>query len=206
MQGIARYIGEFGYLALFLLVFAEDLGVPVPGETAVIAAGAAAASGQLHPLVAWAVAIAAAILGDNVAYAIGRFGGRPLLERWGRFVRIGPSDLDQAGDLIDRWGGPAILMARFITVVRVVAGLVAGAVRMPWWRFVTWQSAGAVLWAGVMTAVGFYGLRPAKQLLLFAEVHPAVRWVIGAVVIIALAVMALRFAAREDIKHPGTKR
>lgn len=203
MSAIADYLARYGYLALFVLVFVEDLGMPLPGETAVITAGAAAASGALNPLVAWAVATVAAILGDNGAYAIGRYGGRPLLERWGRFVRISPEDIDRAGDFISRYGGPAVFVARFITVVRVVAGLVAGTVRMPWKRFVVWQSAGAVVWAGAMIALGYYGYAPAKHLLVLAETDPLVRLIVGIALVALFTWLALRVAAREDTRHPG---
>jgi membrane protein DedA with SNARE-associated domain len=147
---------NYGYLAVGGLVLLEDFGVPVPGETVLIAAAIYAGAGRLNVVAVGALAFAAAVVGDNIGYVIGRFGGRELALRWGRYVFLTPERLGQAEDFFRRHGGKVVTVARFIEVLRQANGIIAGISRMPWrQRFLPFQMLGAALWVGLWTSVGY---------------------------------------------------
>jgi membrane protein DedA with SNARE-associated domain len=144
-------VGRYGYAALAAAVLLENAGVPVPGETMLLAAAALAARGDLS------IVLAATVVGDNIGFAIGRAGGRPLLERFGRWVFITPERLDVVDRFFDRRGPAAVVAARFIPALRVVGALGAGASRMPWRTFLVFNAIGAVAWASIVTTLGYVG-------------------------------------------------
>jgi len=129
---LTQFVTQYGYFAVAAAVFAENLGIPVPGETAVFIAGAAAAAGKLSVFAVWFVAFIAAVLGDNVGFAIGHFGGKPMFLRYGPRIGISHEDYAATERFFDRYGGPGVLVARFIPVMRVVAAIAAGASGMQW--------------------------------------------------------------------------
>jgi membrane protein DedA with SNARE-associated domain len=144
-------VSHIGYPVLFLLVMAESGGVPVPGETALIAGAVLASRGQLQIELVIALAAAAAITGDNLGYLIGRKGGRWLLERPGRFQRQRRQVLATGEPFFERHGPKAVFFGRFLLGLRVWASWLAGATRMPWSSFVFWNACGGICWA---TAIG----------------------------------------------------
>lgn len=144
---------QIGYAALAAFVFAESAGVPVPGETALIAAGLLAGAGQLSLPVVIAVATAAAILGDNLGYVLGRRGGRALLLRDGRFQRHRRNALQTGDRFFARYGAKTVFFGRWISGVRIVAAVMAGATAMPWRRFVIYNALGAVTWAATVAGI-----------------------------------------------------
>lgn len=189
---LTQFVTNYGYLAVASAVFAENLGLPVPGETAVFIASAAAAAGHLNVFVVWLVAVIAAVIGDNVGFALGHLGGKPLFMRYGPRIGISHESYATTETFFDRYGGPAVLVARFIPVMRVVAAIAAGASGMQWRRFSPWQAVGAVLWAGYATAVGYFGDR---TVLFFKPmlIEEFGRWwpiVIVAIVVLALGIVA----------------
>jgi undecaprenyl-diphosphatase len=138
---------QIGYGALFGLVAAESAGVPLPGETALIAAGLLAGSGHLALPIVIAVGASAAIIGDNVGYLIGRSGGRAVLTR-GRFLKEHRRKAAAKGELFfDRHGAKAVFFGRWISYVRIVAAVLAGASEMPWRKFALYNALGGVSWA-----------------------------------------------------------
>jgi membrane-associated protein len=141
----------FGYPLLFALVGAESSGLPVPGETALLAAAVLAAQGRLSIVLVIVTAAAGAIVGDNVGYLIGRSGLRRVLERPGWFEGRRRSLLREGEEFFARNGGKAVFLARWVTGIRVVIAWLAGAERMPWPRFALWNAAGGIAWA---TSVG----------------------------------------------------
>jgi undecaprenyl-diphosphatase len=158
---------HLGYGALFGLVAAESAGVPVPGETALIAAGLLAGAGKLSLPVVILVAAAAAIIGDNVGYLLGRRGGRTVLLR-GRFLgRHRHKALAKGEAFFARHGSKAVFFGRWVPGVRVVAAVLAGASAMPWRRFLVYNALGAFAWSttvaglaailGPMAAATIYG-------------------------------------------------
>lgn len=145
---------QVGYGALFGLVFAESAGIPLPGETALLGAGLLAGAGQLSLPLVVAVAAAAAILGDNVGYAIGRRGGRALLRRRGGFLARRRAEALVRGEVFfARHGAKTVFIGRWVTGVRVVAAVLAGATAMPWRTFALYNALGAVCWAATVAGI-----------------------------------------------------
>ncbi len=134
----------------------ENAGVPVPGETILLAAGFFAAQGNFYLWTVMAIAAFGAMLGDNTGYAIGHKIGRAALERYGRYLRLTPKRLARLESFFARHGNKTILFARFVAGLRVFAALFAGAARMRWRTFAFYNMAGAVIWAFVITLLGYF--------------------------------------------------
>jgi membrane protein DedA with SNARE-associated domain len=148
-------LNHWGYLAVAAFLFFEDFGVPLPGETLLIAAALYAGAGHLNVFIVGLVAFLAAVAGDNVGYAIGRFGGRGLVERYGKFVFLTGDRLDRAEKFFERHGGKIVVIARFVEGLRQLNGIIAGTMEMHWLRFVMFNALGAALWVGVWTSLGY---------------------------------------------------
>lgn len=141
----------YGYWAVFLIVAAESMGLPLPGEMTLMAASIyAGTSHQLAVTVVILAAIAGAIVGDNAGYLVGRKGGIHLLRRYGRYVRLDEPKLRLAQQLFDRHGGAMVFFGRFLPILRIWAGFLAGAHAMPWRRFLLFNAGGGIVWATVM--------------------------------------------------------
>ena len=156
LNSLASPLEHYGIWAIFLLVLLEDFGIPVPGETVLIAGAIFAGSGQLNIVAVGVTGFIAAVLGDNIGYAIGRFGGRALVERWGKYVFITPERLDRAEAFFKRHGGKIITIARFIEGLRQANGIIAGITDMHWLRFVAFNALGAGLWVGTWVSIGYF--------------------------------------------------
>jgi len=152
---LASVLDHYGYLAVGGFITLEDFGVPVPGETILIAAAAYAGAGRLNIVAVGLVAIVAAVVGDNIGYAVGFFGGRALVLRFGKYVGLTGERLAKAEGFFRRYGGAVVTGARFIEGLRQANGIVAGTIRMPWPRFLAFNALGAVLWVGVWASVGY---------------------------------------------------
>ena len=146
---------HWGYLAVAGFLFFEDFGVPVPGETLLIAASLYAGAGHLNIWLVVVVAFFAAVLGDNVGYVIGRKGGRELVERFGKYLFVTPHRLDRAEAFFSKHGGKIVVIARFVEGLRQLNGIIAGTVEMPWRRFVLCNALGAAMWVAVWTGLGY---------------------------------------------------
>jgi membrane protein DedA with SNARE-associated domain len=160
---LQHLIAAYGCWAVFATVAAESSGLPLPGETALIAA--AAYAGTTHRLAIGMVILAAAtgaVLGDNVGFWLGRTLGTRVLLRYGRYIHLGEARLKLGRYLFARYGGRVVFFGRFVAVLRAFAAVLAGANRMPWRRFLAFNAAGAVLWA---TLYGFasYALARAAE-------------------------------------------
>jgi membrane-associated protein len=147
---------SFGYGLLFLLVGMESAGVPLPGETALLAGAVLAAHGRLDLSLVIVIAATAAIVGDNVGYLIGRRGIRRLLLRPGRFQRRRTQLLEEGEAFFARHGSKAVFLGRWVTGVRVVIAWLAGAERMNWPRFAFWNAIGGVSWAASMGLLAYW--------------------------------------------------
>ena len=146
---------DYGYLAVAGFIFFEDFGIPLPGETMLIAAALYAGTGHLNVVLVGVIAFVAAVVGDNVGYAIGHFGGRKLIERVGKYVFITPARLDRAEDFFNRHGGKLVVVARFVEGLRQANGLVAGTIHMHWAKFLASTELGAAMWVGLWTTLGY---------------------------------------------------
>lgn len=147
---------QLGYAALGGFVFAESAGVPVPGETALIAAGLLARSGDLSLPIVIAVAAVAAMLGDNLGYALGRRGGRAMLLRDGRLAGHRRRALATGERFFERYGAKTVFFGRWVTGVRIVAAVLAGATAMPWRTFAVFNALGALAWAATVASVAAF--------------------------------------------------
>jgi membrane protein DedA with SNARE-associated domain len=154
---VTHFFTSHGLPLLFLVVMLESFGIPLPGETALIAFGVLAAEG--HYGIGWVIGLAAAgaIVGDNLGYwFLGRIGGRALFRRWSWLRRYSERVLPVAERLMERHGGKTVFFGRFVTVLRYTAAWVAGLGRMPWWRFLFWNAAGGIGWAVAVGLVAYY--------------------------------------------------
>ncbi len=147
---------HYGYLAVGGFVLLEDFGVPVPGEVIMIAAAIFAGAGHMNIALVIVVAALAAIIGDNIGFAVGHFGGRALVERFGRYIFLTPERLEGAEGYFNRHGGKIVVIARFVEGLRQVNGILAGTVGMHWLRFLGFNALGAVLWVCWWSLLGYF--------------------------------------------------
>lgn len=163
---LTAFLDTYGYWTVFFGILMESAGVPLPGETILIFA--ALFAGTTHKLsitdVAL-VAVVAAIVGDNMGFALGKFGGCPLLERYGHVFRIEKETIRKGEALFRRYGAAAVFFGRFIALLRFLAGPLAGILKMPWPRFLIFNALGAVAWVGLVTTLAYF-LGPAIEPLL----------------------------------------
>jgi len=148
--------GDWALLVLFALLALESFGLPVPGETALIACSVLASQGALS--IGWVIVVGvlAAIIGDNLGYWVAREGGRPLLQRSSVTRRYADRYLPRGECFFARHGGKAVFLGRFVAVLRVTAAWIAGLSHMAWWRFLVWNAAGAIVWATGVSLVSYY--------------------------------------------------
>jgi membrane protein DedA with SNARE-associated domain len=155
LNAVGSQLNHYGYWAVLLLVMLEDFGIPVPGETILIAAAIFAGAGRLNVVLVGVVGFIAAVIGDNIGFAIGHFGGRALALRWGKYVFLTEERLTKAEYFFDRHGGKIIIVARFIEGLRQANGIIAGISGMHWRRFVFFNAIGAALWVGTWVTLGY---------------------------------------------------
>jgi membrane protein DedA with SNARE-associated domain len=154
---VTDFFTSHGLPLLFVVVMIESFGVPLPGETALIAFGVLASQGHYSIVVVIAVAAAGAIVGDNLGYLIiGRWGGRNLLERWGPLRRFSQRYLPPTERLMEKHGDKVVFFGRFVTVLRYTAAWVAGIAGMPWRKFLFWNAVGGICWATLVGLVAYY--------------------------------------------------
>jgi membrane protein DedA with SNARE-associated domain len=216
-MSVSQLIASFGYLAVFLLVGAESLGVPVPGETALVTA--AIYAGHTHRLSPWlifVIASVAAIVGDNIGYWIGDKGGYRLLRaiqrrgvpiwagRWRRVHPINERDLKVARYLFDRHGAKVVFLGRFVSVLRTYAAFLAGVSQMHWRRFFIANASGGIVWAAIFTFVAYM---TGEALERASGTVSVITGIVAAVLIIAGVVLLRRrievLAERAEEAYPG---
>jgi membrane protein DedA with SNARE-associated domain len=155
LQLIEQYMLAYGYWAVFFGVMLENAGLPVPGETILLIAGYFASTGEFHLALVMVIAATGAVIGDNIGFAVGHHYGRGFLLRWGRFFFLTPKRYERMEHYFEGHGNKTILVARFITGLRVFAALLAGASKMRWRVFLAYNVAGAMLWSVVITTLGY---------------------------------------------------
>jgi membrane protein DedA with SNARE-associated domain len=176
-----------GYAGVALLVGVESAGVPVPGETSLIAAAVLASQGQLSLPIVIAVAGAAAIVGDNVGYLIGRRGGRWLLVRPGRWQQGRARFLTRGEAFFERHGAKAVFFGRWVPWLRITAAWLAGTNRMWWPRFLFWNALGGITWAASIGLAAYFLGKAAAAILGAVGVA-----VLALIVVVGLAVLLVR--------------
>jgi membrane protein DedA with SNARE-associated domain len=153
---LTRLLQSYTYPVLLLLVLLESLGVPLPGEIALVTAAAYASSGHISIAIVIALAALGAIVGGVLGYWIGIKGGLPLVTRYGGYIGVRKSHVDRAHAFFDRNGSKTILFGRFVAILRTWAAIVAGAAAMSFPKFVTYNTIGSIVWAIVFGLLGFY--------------------------------------------------
>jgi membrane protein DedA with SNARE-associated domain len=153
---VTDLFARYGYAAVFCGVFLENTGLPVPGETMVLAGGALAHYGHLSLVRVILVTMVAAVLGDNLGFVIGRHGGRRLIERFGGRFGVTRRRLDDFDHFFDRHGAKTVFVARFITGLRVFCAVLAGGSGMRWSTFLFFNATGAVAWSITIAVVGYF--------------------------------------------------
>ena len=201
----SHLISSYGYWAVFAFIAAESLGIPIPGETALIAAGAYA--GHTHHLNPWAIFVVAsvsAVAGNIAGYLIGAKGGFALARRYGGKVRLDERKLKVGRYVLDRQGGKVVFFGRFISVLRTYISFLAGTVHMEWKRFTVASVAGAVAWAAAYTALSYNAaqtLQKASGTIDLVIAGAAVIVVVALVVLVHKQVKAL--GDKAEAAYPG---
>ena len=203
LHSLEPTLDQFGYLAVVGLVLVEDFGVPVPGETVLILAAVYAGTGRLSIVLVALLGFCGALLGDNIGFAIGHFGGRPLTERYGRYVFLTPARLDRATDFFKRHGGKIIVVARFIEGLRQANGIIAGTARMHWARFLFFNAIGAALWVLVWTSVGYFSGSHIDTIYSDATRYSTYLAVIAGVLVVAYVARRVLRLRRARAGNPG---
>jgi len=189
---------HYGYWAVAAALLLENAGLPVPGETVLLLASFLAYS--KHELqLPWIIFVGtvAATFGDNLGYGIGHFGGRPLLERYRTILRVPVSALERGERLFSRYGSVTVLFARFVFGVRVIAGPLAGVLRMPWRRFAFFNLLGAALWVTAISLAGFFFGSRWNHLLRLMK-----RFDLLLMGVFAVVVLALWWRNRRSLRQP----
>jgi len=187
-------LNHYGYLAVVALVLIEDFGVPVPGETVLILAAVYAGAGRLSIWLVVLLGFLGALLGDNIGFAIGHFGGRPLAERYGRYIFLTPERLEKATSFFERHGGKIIIVARFIEGLRQANGIIAGISGLKWTRFLVFNAIGAALWVAVWTSVGYFSGSHIDTI--YATATRYDKYLLIALVLVVAGYVALRMRRR----------
>ena len=148
---------HYGYWAVAAALLLENAGMPVPGESILLLASFLAYS-QHELQLSWIIVVGTIVTtaGGAAGFALGHQGGRPLLERYLSFFRIQKQTLTRGEALFDRYGAATVFFARFVFGMRVIAGPLAGVLRMPWRKFLLWNFLGAAVWVSAISAVGYF--------------------------------------------------
>jgi membrane protein DedA with SNARE-associated domain len=190
---VTHFFTHHGLPLLFVVVMLESFGIPLPGETALIAFGVLAS--QHNYKIEWVIVVAAAgaIIGDNLGYwLIGRLGGRALFRRWGWLRRYSERVLPGAERLMARHGAKTVFFGRFVAILRFTAAWIAGLGRMHWWKFLFWNALGGIIWATAVGLAAFYGGKAAGDAITRYGIFAAA----GVVVLVVLGAVGLRVASR----------
>ncbi len=192
-QILSDFFARYGYWVIFFGVMSENIGVPIPGETVLLFAGFLAYQGKIHILPAILTAIAGATIGASGGFLLGRYGGTSVVDRFlGRFPRFA-KQYDDAQKMFLKHGRWAVFAARFITGLRIFAGVVAGVLRMPFPIFLFFSFAGAVCWSLVIGYVGFlFGSSWGKLVTFVGRMDRIALAIIGGCALVLLLVHLVR--------------
>jgi membrane protein DedA with SNARE-associated domain len=192
LNAIAPVLQHYGLLAIGLLILVEDFGVPAPGETILIAGALYAGAGRLNIVTVGVVAFIAAIMGDNIGFAIGHFGGRRLALRWGKYVFLTEERLNKAEAFFDRRGAIVITFARFVEGLRQANGIIAGITGMHWLRFLIFNAVGAALWVGTWVTAGYFAGNHIAAIYHYVTLYSYYALIVLALLVLVYVVRRLR--------------
>jgi membrane protein DedA with SNARE-associated domain len=154
VEWATNLIGSWGVLAVFALMVLESACIPVPSEAIMLFAGFAVTKGDMSLWAAVAAGVAGNLVGSWIAYAIGLYGGRPFVDRWGKYVLMSHHKLDVAERWFAEYGAPAVFFSRMLPIVRTFISLPAGMARMPFWKFTLYTAAGCIPWVLMLGLIG----------------------------------------------------
>jgi membrane protein DedA with SNARE-associated domain len=197
LQSVAGPIDNYGYWAIALLLLLENIGVPVvPGELALIASAVFAGTGRagLNVVAVGVVAVACCFTGAEIGYCIGRFGGRALALRYGKYVLVREHHLDRAESAVASYGGAFVIIARFIIGLRELNGIIAGVTGLRWQRFAFYNAIGAAGWVAVWVSLGY--LAGDHIGAIYSDASRYSLYVLIALVVLLAAYIALRLWRR----------
>jgi membrane protein DedA with SNARE-associated domain len=197
LNSLASPLEHYGYWAIALLLLLENIGVPViPGETALIAGAIFAGTGRadLNIVAVAIVAAVAAFTGAEIGYLIGRFAGREVVLRYGKYVLIKPHHLDRAEAIVSRYGGVVVIIARYIVGLREANGIIAGITRMRVHTFTLFNAVGAAMWVATWVSIG--GLAGDNIDAIYADVNHYALYVLIALAVLLAAYITYRLIRR----------
>ena len=191
---------QWGYALVFAAMLLENAGLPLPGETITLLGGYAAGSGELDGFGVVAAAFTGAVLGDNIGYWVGRRLGWGFMLRVGRLLRQSPEQLEHLRGTFLRHAGKSVFLGRFVALLRVLAGPMAGAVGMPYRQFFLCNAAGALLWASTMVGLAWLGGRwiPFSQM-----AAGVVEFGLGLLLIVVVVLVVPRLLSRLERRVDG---
>ena len=178
---LTELLARYGYIAIALFMFIESIGIPIPGESALITAGAVAGSGALSAYGVFFAALAGNVLGGMAGYWMGLRGGHAIVSRFGRVLRIKDAHIVKANAFFAKHGAAALIVGRYVAIVRSFLGMIAGVSEMPRRKFLLYNLIGGVIWSATFTVVGFF----------FGRNLPALKRELGRVGLVLGVVVAL---------------
>jgi membrane protein DedA with SNARE-associated domain len=197
---IAEWMTAWGYYGIFVFVFVGNLGIPVPEETVMLAAGFLAGRDLLDIRYVYAVVFVSAVIGDCTGFMIGRTGGQAVMERLANRFHFLRERYERLQVFFQVHGSKAVFMARFIAGVRFMAGPMAGACKMPFLQFLGWNVLGAMVWCSVIVTVGY--LLGDELYALVARTHQATRWIALVAAVLLVFVLLAWWRERQAVTRP----
>jgi membrane protein DedA with SNARE-associated domain len=196
-HSLEPYLRHYGYFAVGLVLLLENIGLPLPGETMLIAASLYAANGEINIVLVAVIAVIASTVGSSIGYFIGKYGGRPLADRFGKYVFLTPERLDKTEAFVRRRGWLVVLLGRFVEGVRQAVGVISGISEMRFILFFTYTLLGSILWVATWATVGQFAGDHITTITKYAT-YIAIGIV---VVVVALIVRAILRARRRPPAH-----
>jgi len=203
LHAVHPLLEKYGYAAVFVVIFFENFGCPVPGETIFIAAILMAAKGDMGIVPVVLCAWAASVLGGIVGFAIGRFGGHRLLEKYGPYIGMNAERLKKTEDFFNTYGGSMIVLGRFFEGVRQIYAILAGCIAISWRKFLITNAVGATLWVGVWTVLVLWFGKHVRRIWAHFKGHEAYVFLAVAVVAALAAFILHRWKLAHERTTPG---
>ena len=197
IEWCTHLIGNWGVWGVLFLMVLESACIPIPSEAIMLFAGFAVSNGDMSLAAAVAAGVVGNILGSWIAYAVGLYGGRPFVDRYGKYVLLSRHKLDVAERWFARYGAPAVFFSRVLPIVRTFISLPAGAARMPFWKFTLYTVAGCVPW---VLLLGWVGVKVGDN---WKHIEGYLNYLDYAVVAAIVALIVWLVARRRRRKEPG---
>ena len=196
LDTLSHLIATYGYIIVAVSILLESAGVPLPGETALLVAAASAGTGQLSIVGVIGTAAVAAIAGDSVGYWVGRRGGRPFLQRYGRYLRLNDKTVTRIEAFFAKHGPKTVFFGRFVSVLRTYSALFAGISHMPYPIFLPYNATGGIVWA---TLFGMLGYVFGQHLDVVERIVRDVGWgILGIILLLLGALLVWRWLAKRQ--------